>query len=226
MSRPQISPGSVALGWWRGEPLVEDAYADWAGPVRAELGRLHLEALEGATEAALRLGDPARAVEFAEMAVAHEPLREAARMLLMRSLYLSGDRAGALRTFEELRWDLAKELGVDPSPEVVQLHVEVLRGDLRVDESLRRVVGGNVLDEQLKGALGRAGGGPLRSLALSQMASFAAGADDYRRASRPAPDLDGEGTRGSGRGPRRAAVGGSRPSTATGRWPRWAPPRR
>ncbi|HWO70671.1 MAG TPA: BTAD domain-containing putative transcriptional regulator, partial [Actinomycetota bacterium] len=82
-----------ALEWWRGEPLPEDAYAEWARPVRSELARLHLEALEGAAEAALRLGDPARAVEFAEMAVAREPLREAARMLLMRALYLSGDRA-------------------------------------------------------------------------------------------------------------------------------------
>ncbi|GBC86711.1 Regulatory protein AfsR [bacterium HR12] len=173
-----------ALGWWRGEPLAEDAYADWAGPVRAELGRLHLEALEGAAEAALRLGDPARAVEFAEMAVAREPLREAARMLLMRALYLSGDRAGALRAYEELRRGLAEELGVDPSPEAVQLHVGVLRGDLGVDESLRRVVGGNVLDEELKGALGGARGASLRSLALSRMAGFAAGADDYRRASR------------------------------------------
>ncbi len=173
-----------ALGWWRGEPLVEDTYADWAGPVRADLARLQLEALEGAAETALRLGDPVRAVEFAEMAVAREPLREAARMLLMRSLCLSGDRAGALRTFEELRRDLAEDLGVEPSPEAVQLHIEVLRGDLGVDESLRRIVGGGVLDEELKGALGGAGGAALRSLALSRMAGFAAGADDYRRASR------------------------------------------
>lgn len=54
-----------ALEWWRGEPLAEDAYADWARPVRVELARLHLDALEGAAEAALRLGDPTRAVEFA-----------------------------------------------------------------------------------------------------------------------------------------------------------------
>lgn len=173
-----------ALGWWRGEPLVEDTYADWAVPVRASLHRLQLQALEGAAEAALRLGDPLRAVEFAEMAVAREPLREAARMLLMRSLYLSGDRAAALRTFEELRRDLAEELGVDPSPEVMQLHAEILRGDLGVDESLRRVIAGSTLDEDLKDALGGARGAALRSLALSRMAAYAAGADDYRRASR------------------------------------------
>ena len=166
-----------ALEWWRGEPLPEDAYADWARPVRAELARLHLEALEGAAEAALRLGDPARAVEFAEMAVAREPLREAARMLLMRALYLSGDRAGALRAYEELRRGLSEELGVDPSPEAVQLHVGMLRGELGVDDSLRRVVGGDVLDEELKGALGGARGAALRSLALSRMAGFAAGAN-------------------------------------------------
>lgn len=173
-----------ALEWWRGEPLMEDAYADWAQPIRAELQRLHLEALEGAAAAALRVGDLPRAVELAEMAVAREPLREAGRLLLMRSLYLSGDRAGALRVFEELRQRLAEELGVDPSPEASQLQVEMLRGDLRADASLRGVVTGSALDEELKGALGGAGGAPLRSLALARMASFAAGADDYRRASR------------------------------------------
>lgn len=173
-----------ALEWWRGEPLPEDIYADWAQPFRAELARLHLEALEGAAAAALQLGDPRRAVEFAEMAVAREPLREAARLLLMRSLSFSGDRAGALRVFEELRQRLAEELGVDPSPEASQLQVEILRGDLRPDASLRGVVAGRVVDEELKGVLGAAGSAPLRSLALSRMASFAAGADDYRRAAR------------------------------------------
>lgn len=173
-----------ALEWWRGEPLVEDAYADWARPVRAKLERLHLEALEGAAASALQVGDLTRALEFAEMAVAREPLREAGRLLLMRSLYLSGDRAGALRAFEELRRRLAEELGVGPSPEASQLHVEMLRGDLRADASLRRVVTGSVVDEELKGTLGGAGGAPLRSLALSRMASFAAGADDFRRARR------------------------------------------
>lgn len=57
-----------ALEWWRGEPLAEDVYADWAQPLRAELARLQLEALEGAAAAALRIGHPRRAVEFAEMA--------------------------------------------------------------------------------------------------------------------------------------------------------------
>lgn len=173
-----------ALEWWRGEPLVEDAYADWAQPLRTELQRLHLEALEGAAAAALRVGELPRAVELAEMAVAREPLREAARLLLMRALYLSGDRAGALRAFEELRQRLAEELGVDPSPEASQLHLEMLRGHLRAEAPLRRVVAGEAMDAELKGALGGAGSAPVRSLVLSRMASFAAGADDYRRALR------------------------------------------
>ncbi|MGH2704317.1 MAG: BTAD domain-containing putative transcriptional regulator [Actinomycetota bacterium] len=179
-----LSSFGQALDWWRGEPLMEDAYAEWAQPIRARLARLHLVTLEGAAASALRLGDLTRAVEFAEMAVALEPLREAGRLLLMRSLYLSGDRAGALRAFEEHRQRLADQLGVDPSPEASQLHVEILRGDLRADASLRGTMKESVLDEELKGALGGTGGAPLRSLALSRMASFAAGADDYRRALR------------------------------------------
>ncbi|MDA8323907.1 MAG: AAA family ATPase [Actinomycetota bacterium] len=42
-----------ALGIWRGEPLPEDAYADWAQADRRQLALAHLEALDGAAAAAL-----------------------------------------------------------------------------------------------------------------------------------------------------------------------------
>lgn len=173
-----------ALEWWRGEPLPEDAYAEWSRPFRDELQRLHLEALEGHAAAALRIGDLAAAVVSAEIAVAREPLRDAATLLLMKALYLSGDRAGALRAFEELRERLADELGATPSAQTAQLHLEIQRGRPRVDAALGRVAAGAVLDEALKADLGASGSAPTRSLALSRMASFAAGADDYRRAHR------------------------------------------
>ncbi len=171
-----LSSFCQAFEWWQGEPLAEDAYAEWAHAVRAEMERLQSEALEGAAQAALRMADYRRAMEFAEMAVAREPLREAGWLLLMKALDLSGDRAGALRSFEELE--------VEPSSEAVQLQLEILHGGHRADGSLSALASGGIVDDELKVALGAAGSAPARSLALSRMATFAAGADDYGRASR------------------------------------------
>lgn len=117
----------AALDGWGGEPLPEDAYADWAQGFRRELARGYHDALEGAAGAALACGQPGRAVVFAERAVEQEPLREGASVLLAKSLAGSGDPAGALGALRSLRERLADELGVDPSAEVAELELQLLR---------------------------------------------------------------------------------------------------
>ena len=49
----------TALSIWRGEPLAEDTYADWAQADRRHLWLAYLEALEGAAAAALDSGGTA-----------------------------------------------------------------------------------------------------------------------------------------------------------------------
>jgi DNA-binding SARP family transcriptional activator/tetratricopeptide (TPR) repeat protein len=117
-----------ALELWRGEPLAEDTYAEWAQEDRRHLGLVQLEALEGAATAALLAGDPAEAVIWAERAMGREPLREASAMLAMRALAASGDRAGALAVFGSFRGRLASEGGLDPSPEAQDLQQLILHG--------------------------------------------------------------------------------------------------
>jgi hypothetical protein len=85
--------------------------------------------LETAATAVLALRDPAEAVALAGRAVAAEPLREAAHLLLVRAHAAAGDQAAALDAFATLRNTLAEELGLDPSPEAVDLHTRVLRGE-------------------------------------------------------------------------------------------------
>ncbi|HWD71848.1 MAG TPA: BTAD domain-containing putative transcriptional regulator [Actinomycetota bacterium] len=118
-----------ALALWGGEPLAEDAYADWAQAFRDRLNRAHLEALEGAAAAALAAGAPARAVAWARLAVAEAPLREASHLLLARALAASRDTAGAVQVLAELRGKLAEELGLDPSVETLDLETRILRGE-------------------------------------------------------------------------------------------------
>jgi DNA-binding SARP family transcriptional activator len=117
-----------ALDRWEGQPLAEDAYADWAQDYRRTLVRVHLEALEGAAAAALAAGQPGEAVAAAEQAVGLEPLREASQLLLVEALAASGDQAAALAAFAAFRQRLAAELGLDPSPQALELERRILRG--------------------------------------------------------------------------------------------------
>ena len=110
-----------------GTALTQEPYADWAEPARVEAGALVRQAWSVAAEAALATGDPATAVAVAGTAVAADATDESAGRLLMRALVASGEPARALAAYEQLRADLADELGVDPAPETRQLHQAILR---------------------------------------------------------------------------------------------------
>jgi DNA-binding SARP family transcriptional activator/tetratricopeptide (TPR) repeat protein len=131
---------TTALALW-GEPLVEDADAPWARGPRDRALRARVDALETAARAAAALGDPGAAVAYAADAVAAEPLRESVALVHARALAAMGDRAAALAVLADLRRRLADELGVDPSPEVAELQVRLLRGEepARVGAPARRL---------------------------------------------------------------------------------------
>ncbi|MGH3198811.1 MAG: BTAD domain-containing putative transcriptional regulator, partial [Streptosporangiaceae bacterium] len=118
-----------ALEAWRGEPLAEDAYADWAQQDQRLLSLAFLEALEGAAAAALATGDPAGAAAWAGQALARDPLRETAAMFTVQALAAGGDQAGALAEFDSFRSRLASETGLDPSPGAREIRQRVLHGE-------------------------------------------------------------------------------------------------
>lgn len=118
-----------ALQLWD-EPFPEDAYAEWARGSRDRLERLHQDALEIAATAALSTGRPREAVDLAAEAVARQPLREAAHLLLIRALAADGDQAAGVAAYLDLRRMLADELGIDPSPEASALYERLLQGTL------------------------------------------------------------------------------------------------
>ncbi|MHB1875459.1 MAG: BTAD domain-containing putative transcriptional regulator [Streptosporangiaceae bacterium] len=130
-----------ALGIWRGEPLPEDTYTDWAQADRRQLALAHLEALDGAAAAALECaaldcgsraaeaaGTVPEAAAWARQAMTAEPLRESSVLLLARALHAAGDRAGALTALDEYRDRLATETGLDPTPEASRLRQLILTG--------------------------------------------------------------------------------------------------
>ncbi|MFC9730778.1 BTAD domain-containing putative transcriptional regulator [Streptomyces roseolus] len=122
-----------ALAVWRGP-----AFADFADEpfTRAAVNRLEEERLvvrEEAAEARLAAGEHALLVgELAELVERH-PLRERLCALRLKALYRSGRQGEALAGYEELRVRLAEDLGLDPSPELAELHRAMLRQDPALD---------------------------------------------------------------------------------------------
>jgi predicted ATPase/DNA-binding SARP family transcriptional activator len=130
---------AAALALWRGPALV-DAPGEACAVPAARLEDLRLAAVLDRIDADLDLTDPTVLVPELEALAAEHPLNERLTGQLMRALGASGRQADALTSYERLRVRLADELGVDPSPELQQTHLALLRGELgaRRDTATRR----------------------------------------------------------------------------------------
>jgi DNA-binding SARP family transcriptional activator/WD40 repeat protein len=125
-----------ALQLWRGVPFAD--LAEWQ-PARREAGRLEelrRDAEELLLDAQLRRGRAREALPRAHDMVRSAPLRERRWELLALAQYRTGAQGEALRTIRQLRAVLARELGIDPAPEVIALEQSILRQDpaLRHDD--------------------------------------------------------------------------------------------
>ncbi|MDP8977876.1 MAG: winged helix-turn-helix domain-containing protein [Actinomycetota bacterium] len=122
-----------ALELWRGP-----AFGDLADhpAIRAEAVRLeNLRATAAAehTDVLLALGRHAELIGELERTIAEDPLSERPHGQLMVALYRSGRQGDALATYRALQDRLRDELGVDPSPELRDLHERILRQDPALD---------------------------------------------------------------------------------------------
>ncbi|HYJ68514.1 MAG TPA: BTAD domain-containing putative transcriptional regulator [Nocardioidaceae bacterium] len=119
-----------ALALWRGPALADVTGAAFAEGAAHRLEQRRLSAIEDRLDAELATGPTTSAITELETIAAQYPLRERTHGLLVRALSADGRQADALRVYEALRGRLADELGADPSAELQQLHVAVLRGEL------------------------------------------------------------------------------------------------
>jgi DNA-binding SARP family transcriptional activator len=123
---------AAALSLWRGEALTDVRYEPFAQPEIQRLEELRLRTVEDRFEADLALGDDGAAIGDIEGQLASCPLRERLRGQLMTALYRAGRQAEALRVYEEGRRLLAEELGIEPSPDLEGLQLQILRQDARL----------------------------------------------------------------------------------------------
>jgi DNA-binding SARP family transcriptional activator len=129
--RLAASPANLqsALTLYKGDLLEENLYAEWATAERQRLRTLHLNLL--ARLSALLFQDSAytQCIEVCERSLIQDSTQENIWRTLMQAQAASGNRAAALATFERCRATLSRELGVDPSPETIAIHEQLLRED-------------------------------------------------------------------------------------------------
>lgn len=119
-----------ALSLWHGPALADAAGAGFAAGPAARLEELRRTAAADLVDASLALGCGQELTGELQAAVVADPLAERPRAQLMRVLAAAGRQADALAVYEEGRRLLAEELGVDPSPQLREVHLAVLRQDL------------------------------------------------------------------------------------------------
>lgn len=105
------APSDLLPGW----------YEDWVLIERERLRQLRLHALETLCERLTATRRFGLAVEAGLVAVQEEPLRESAQRALIRTHLAEGNPAEAVRQYRRYHQALVEELGLEPSPEMVDL---------------------------------------------------------------------------------------------------------
>ncbi len=122
-----------ALGLWRGPALAGLPETEHTAGMAIRLEELRRGAVADRIEADLASAAASSAAALAaelRAMVAEDPLAERPRALLMRALYLAGRQADALAVYADARAQLADRLRVDPSPQLEQVYLGVLRQSL------------------------------------------------------------------------------------------------
>jgi DNA-binding SARP family transcriptional activator len=119
-----------ALDLWRGPALADTASLSTrlAGEA-VRLEELRIAVTEDRLACDLALGTHGDVIGELVQLNGEFPLRERLAWLLMLALWRSGRRGEALAAFDRTRRLLADELGIDPGPELLELHTRLLADD-------------------------------------------------------------------------------------------------
>lgn len=122
-----------ALELWRGSPLAEFAYDDFAQTAIARLEELRATVIEMRIDADVALGRHREVILELETLTAEHPLREGPTRQLMLALYRSGRQADALSVYRTCRAKLVDELGIEPTPALQALERAILQQEPSLD---------------------------------------------------------------------------------------------
>jgi DNA-binding SARP family transcriptional activator len=96
-------------------------FENWLASERSAVRLRCIEVLAHHADALLRAGQAQEASAVAARALALDPGSEGALRIVMKSLVLAGDRAGALERYEEFAARLQQEIGAPPDPQTQAL---------------------------------------------------------------------------------------------------------
>lgn len=130
-SQVQILQNAVHL--YQG-PLLEGWYQDWCLYERERLQNMYLAMLDKLMVYCEAQRDYETGLLYGMRIMCYDRARERTHRRLMRLHYLNGDRASALRQFEQCAAALDEELGVKPSKGTIALYEQIQADQL--DEPL------------------------------------------------------------------------------------------
>jgi DNA-binding SARP family transcriptional activator len=119
----------TALDLWRGTPLEDIPSAALHLSAAERLGELRLQLAATRVDAELHLGREHYVIAEIQQLAREHPLREHIQAQLMLAYYRCGRQAEALEVFRRVRASLVGELGVEPGPELCELHQRILAAD-------------------------------------------------------------------------------------------------
>lgn len=119
-----------ALQLYTGEYLAEDGDASWVLSERARLRERYFAGVIRLLQWQGERGCYGEAIELGRHALELDTCREPLYQLVMQYQAYLGDTVAALQTFERCRQVMDDELGIDPSPQTLELHRAILTGTL------------------------------------------------------------------------------------------------
>ena len=119
----------AGLDLWRGPALSTVPCGRVLESNIAHLEELRLFGMQLRIDANWRLGRIGPMIPELRSLVISHPLNETLHAKLMGALCQMGRRAEALESYRNLRRILSDELGVDPTPEIQRMHLEILNGE-------------------------------------------------------------------------------------------------
>ncbi len=116
---------TAALRLWRQPELADMPPTSMRARLRDQFRAVQADLID----ARLALGQHRSVLPDLRAMVAEDPLHEHSWAQLMTALYCSGSRAEALRCYRDIRTALAHGHGIDPGPELRDLHARILQDD-------------------------------------------------------------------------------------------------
>jgi DNA-binding SARP family transcriptional activator len=118
-----------ALSLWHGRVLANVERGELIEAHATQMEEMRLRALELRVDASFQLNHHHELIAELKGITATHPMHEGFYEKLMLALYRAGRRSEALEAYRELRQRLAHELGLEPGPDLRQLHRRLLEAD-------------------------------------------------------------------------------------------------